>query len=99
MDLDRRWGCGITSYVRQNKKFLRFRKPLGFRFIMNIKILCIERKRPLLTRQAFEDYKNRFNSLYKNKLSITFPHTLIPIVLIEQIYRVWSIQQNHPYHR
>ena len=99
MDLDRRWGCGITSYVRQNKKFLRFRKPLGFRFIMNIKILCIERKRPLWTRQAFEDYKNRFNSLYKNKLSITFPHTLIPIVLIEQIYRVWSIQQNHPYHR
>ena len=99
MDLDRRWGCGITSYVRQNKKFLRFRKPLGFRFIMNIKILCIERKRPLWARQAFEDYKNRFNSLYKNKLSITFPHTLIPIVLIEQIYRVWSIQQNHPYHR
>ena len=99
MDLDRRWGCGITSYVRQNKKFLRFGKPLGFRFIMNIKILCIERKRPLWTRQAFEDYKNRFNSLYKNKLSMTFPHTLIPIVLIEQIYRVWSIQQNHPYHR
>ena len=66
---------------------------------MNIKILCIERKRPLWTRQAFEDYKNRFNSLYKNKLSMTFPHTLIPIVLIEQIYRVWSIQQNHLYHR
>ena len=30
---------------------------------------------------------------------LTFPHSLIPVLLIEQIYRVWSITQNHPYHR
>ena len=30
---------------------------------------------------------------------LTFPHALIPVLIIEQIYRVWSITQNHPYHR
>ena len=30
---------------------------------------------------------------------LTFPHSLVPILIIEQIYRVWSITQNHPYHR
>ena len=30
---------------------------------------------------------------------LTFPHSLVPIIIIEQIYRAWSITQNHPYHR
>ena len=30
---------------------------------------------------------------------LTFPHSLVPILIIEQIYRGWSITQNHPYHR
>ena len=30
---------------------------------------------------------------------LTFPHSLVPILIIEQVYRVWSITQNHPYHR
>ncbi len=30
---------------------------------------------------------------------LTLPHTLMRIVLAEQIYRAWSIIQNHPYHR
>lgn len=30
---------------------------------------------------------------------LTLPHTLVRIVLAEQIYRAWSITQNHPYHR
>ena len=31
--------------------------------------------------------------------ALTFPHSIVPILIIEQIYRVWSITQNHPYHK
>lgn len=31
--------------------------------------------------------------------NLTLPHPLVRIVLIEQLYRGWSILQNHPYHK
>ena len=30
---------------------------------------------------------------------LTFPHPLVRIVVAEQVYRAWSILNNHPYHR
>ena len=30
---------------------------------------------------------------------LTFPHSIVPVLVIEQIFRVWSITQNHPYHK
>ncbi len=30
---------------------------------------------------------------------LTFPHPVVRIIVAEQLYRVWSILQNHPYHR
>lgn len=31
--------------------------------------------------------------------ALTLPHPLVRIVLAEQLYRAWTINNNHPYHR
>jgi 23S rRNA (pseudouridine1915-N3)-methyltransferase len=38
----------------------------------------------------------------RQKISLsdmTFPHPLVRIVIVEQLYRAWSVLNNHPYHR
>ncbi|WP_440682084.1 23S rRNA (pseudouridine(1915)-N(3))-methyltransferase RlmH [Cysteiniphilum halobium] len=40
--------------------------------------------------------------LAKEKISLskmTFPHPLVRIIFVEQIYRAWTILQGHPYHK
>lgn len=31
--------------------------------------------------------------------ALTLPHPLVRIIVAEQLYRAWSLLQNHPYHR
>ena len=31
--------------------------------------------------------------------NLTMPHMLVRIVLVEQLYRAWTMTQGHPYHR
>lgn len=31
--------------------------------------------------------------------ALTLPHPIVRVVLAEQLYRAWTVTQNHPYHR
>lgn len=45
-----------------------------------------------------EPLKKKANQLWSLS-AMTLPHGLVRVMVAEQIYRAWSITQNHPYHR
>ena len=42
--------------------------------------------------------RERANQLWSLS-ALTLPHPIVRVVLAEQIYRAWTVTQNHPYHR
>lgn len=45
-----------------------------------------------------ERCKQRAQTLWSLS-KLTLPHGLVRVVLVEQLYRAWTILQGHPYHR
>ncbi len=45
-----------------------------------------------------QDIKQRADKLVALS-RFTLPHGLVRVMLAEQLYRAWSVTQNHPYHR
>ena len=45
-----------------------------------------------------DSLKKKANQLWSLS-AMTLPHGLVRVMVAEQIYRAWSITQNHPYHR
>ncbi len=44
------------------------------------------------------EFKDKADDLIRIS-SLTLPHGMVRVLLAEQLYRAWSITQNHPYHR
>jgi 23S rRNA (pseudouridine1915-N3)-methyltransferase len=44
------------------------------------------------------ELKKEANALIRLS-SLTLPHAMARVLLVEQLYRAWTILQNHPYHR
>ena len=46
------------------------------------------------------DPEFKARALHRIRLSdMTLPHAMARVLLIEQLYRAWSVNHNHPYHR
>ena len=45
-----------------------------------------------------EDFFNQVDLVLSMSL-LTLPHMLVRLVLVEQLYRAWTVIQGHPYHR
>jgi 23S rRNA (pseudouridine1915-N3)-methyltransferase len=45
-----------------------------------------------------DDFKKTADEIWSLS-SMTLPHALARVVLVEQVYRAWTIMNNHPYHR
>ena len=43
-------------------------------------------------------FKSKADTLIRLS-SLTLPHGMVRVLLAEQLYRAWSINANHPYHR
>ncbi|MBI4005542.1 MAG: 23S rRNA (pseudouridine(1915)-N(3))-methyltransferase RlmH [Gammaproteobacteria bacterium] len=45
-----------------------------------------------------DDFKKSADEIWSLS-AMTLPHSLVRVIIAEQIYRAWTILKNHPYHR
>ena len=45
-----------------------------------------------------ENVRDRANQCWSLS-ALTFPHGLVRVLVVEQLYRAWTILQGHPYHK
>ena len=50
------------------------------------------------TAEAIKNAKKEAASMIRLS-SMTLPHAMARVLLVEQLYRAWTILQGHPYHR
>ena len=48
---------------------------------------------------GFDPHIRQDGSTLLRLSDMTLPHAMVRVLLIEQLYRCWSIMTNHPYHR
>ena len=49
-----------------------------------------------------EGFSPEIKALFQQSLSLsklTLPHPMVRVLMAEQLFRAWSIINNHPYHR
>ncbi len=54
---------------------------------------------PFVAETILDLYENTKADLVLSASSLSFPHRMFKILLMEQIFRASSIIKNHPYHR
>jgi 23S rRNA (pseudouridine1915-N3)-methyltransferase len=45
-----------------------------------------------------DEVRQRANQVWSLS-ALTFPHGLVRVIVVEQLYRAWTILQGHPYHK
>ena len=99
-------GENILAALKDNEKIIvldEFGKPISTKFLaQSIKNWQMEAKDIAIiiggADGVSDEVKNKALNLWSLS-QLTFPHPLVRVILMEQIYRAYSLIANHPYHR